>query len=203
MKIVILDAYNARVEVLSVSDNILARYNDDVEKFLLEHDYSMNCIEWFAVPAKEIPCKYHRYTENANGDEFHREDEGTLWDAFVSEKTINKKVNLIKRKEQDYLRDCLSKYGTPTEDGGFKYEWDKDMANGEKPVCAAYLFDVPTDVIVQSVTMDKYGCLTAEVEDNMATDNCDIEHDVDEFFAGHLTYVTEEIKLIGSIRNNN
>ena len=189
MKIVILDTCNARVEVLSVSDELIARYDDDVEDFLIAHDYPIGSIDWFAVPAKEIPCKYHVYdaTEhidakgNCSNTEFHDTHNGTLHAMFLTEDFVEEKVRFVKKIEQNKLRGHLLKWGTPTDDGGFKYEWK----NGDGPVCAAYLWDKPTDVIVHSVKMDKGGDLSMMVEEEGVNGPLQ-EVEANDFFAGQV-----------------
>lgn len=192
MKIVILDAYNARVEVLSVSDELIARYDDDVEKFLMEHDYNLNNIEWMATDAKDVPVTYHVYDAtvhvdtkgNCSDTEFHDTHNGTLHAMFLTEDFVEEKVRSIKKIEQDKLRGHLLKWGTPTDDGGFKYEWK----NGDGPVCAAYLWDKPTDVIVHSVKMDKDGYLSMMVEEEGVSGPLQ-EVEANDFFAGQVDYL--------------
>ena len=46
MKIIVMDCANARIDVLNVPENMVG---EDVELFLVEHDYSLNNISWMAV----------------------------------------------------------------------------------------------------------------------------------------------------------
>lgn len=189
MKIVVLNTCHPRVEVLSVSDELIARYDDDVEKFLMEHDYNLNNIEWMATDAKDVPVTYHVYDATVHRDtkgncsdtEFHDTHNGTLQAMFLTEDFVDKKVRFIKKIEQDKLRGHLLKRGTPTDDGGFKYEWK----NGDGPVCAAYLWDKPTDVIVHSVKMDKDGYLSMMVEEEGVSGPLQ-EVEANDFFAGQV-----------------
>lgn len=47
MKIIVVDCANVRIDVLNVPENMVG---EDVELFLVEHDYSLNNISWMAVP---------------------------------------------------------------------------------------------------------------------------------------------------------
>ena len=46
MKIIVMDCANVRIDVLNVPENMVG---EDVELFLVEHDYSLNNISWMAV----------------------------------------------------------------------------------------------------------------------------------------------------------
>lgn len=43
MKIIVVDCANVRIDVLNVPENMVG---EDVELFLVEHDYSLNNISW-------------------------------------------------------------------------------------------------------------------------------------------------------------
>ena len=53
MKIIVVDCANVRIDVLNVPENMVG---EDVELFLVEHDYFLNNISWMAVPADYVPC---------------------------------------------------------------------------------------------------------------------------------------------------
>ena len=56
MKIIVVDCANVRIDVLNVPENMVG---EDVELFLVEHDYSLNNISWMAVPADYVPVQFH------------------------------------------------------------------------------------------------------------------------------------------------
>ena len=49
MKIIVMDCANVRIDVLNVPENMVG---EDVELFLVEHDYSLNNISWMAVASR-------------------------------------------------------------------------------------------------------------------------------------------------------
>ena len=55
MKIIVMDCANARIDVLNVPENMVG---EDVELFLVEHDYSLNNISWMAVLQIMFRCSF-------------------------------------------------------------------------------------------------------------------------------------------------
>ena len=69
MKIIVMDSANVRIEVLNVPDHMI---DEDIEKFLAEHDYSLNNISWMAAPIDFVPVQFHEYGIcQTNGKELH------------------------------------------------------------------------------------------------------------------------------------
>ena len=58
MKIIVMDSANVRIEVLNVPDHMI---DEDIEQFLVEHDYSLNNISWMAAPIDFVPVQFHEY----------------------------------------------------------------------------------------------------------------------------------------------
>lgn len=76
MKIIVMDCANARIDVLNVPENMVG---EDVELFLVEHDYSLNKISWMAVPADYVPVQFHEFgIDEENGKEVHEQRETKL-----------------------------------------------------------------------------------------------------------------------------
>ena len=76
MKIIIMDCANARIDVLNVPENMIS---EDVELFLVEHDYSLNNISWMAVPADYVPVQFHEFgIDEENGKEVHEQRDTRL-----------------------------------------------------------------------------------------------------------------------------
>ena len=76
MKIIVMDCANARIDVLNVPENMVG---EDVELFLVEHDYSLNNISWMAVPADYVPVQFHEFgIDEENGKEVHEQRETKL-----------------------------------------------------------------------------------------------------------------------------
>ena len=83
--------------------------------------------------------------------------------------------------------ETLRQYGESVDDG---YEWHFE---GECPIIAAYDYDEPCDVVILAVRVDKDGKLTIIGDEKNDRGN-EHEIDVDEIFAGHLSFVTSEIR---------
>lgn len=179
MKIIILHDAEARIEILNVADHLLG---DGIEIFLSEHGYSVNNITWMTASGDHIPVTFHEYgTEAATGEEIHYRKEYELKDRCIYEE-----VSYIKATERQRLRDALRKHGERVDDG-FELHFED-----EEPIVAAYLWDEPCDIVIKAVKVDKDGYLTIlgeDKQDRMETH----EIDEDDFFAGHLDYVTDKV----------
>ena len=101
-------------------------------------------------------------------------------------KSIQSLLDEIKRRERDELRTALINHGKKVDDG---YEY---TFGPECPIIAAYSGDDPCDVVILSVRMDKKGILTITGEEKLDR-TYSFELDLDNIFAGHLSFVTSEI----------
>lgn len=96
MKIIVMDCANARIDVLNVPENMVG---EDVELFLVEHDYSLNNISWMAVPADYVPVQFHEFgIDEENGKEVHEQRETKLKNFSIYDS-----VQEVKHREQEEL----------------------------------------------------------------------------------------------------
>ena len=179
MKIIVMDSANVRIEVLNVPDHMI---EEDIEQFLVEHDYSLNNISWMAAPIDFVPVQFHEYdTDKENGEEVHATRSGRLKDFSIYDS-----VQEVKHREQEELAEKLRLRGEKVDDG---YEWHFE---GECPIVAAYDYDEPCDVVILSVRVDKDGYFTIIGDEKNDRGN-EHEIDIDEIFAGHLDYLKSYI----------
>lgn len=93
MKIIVVDCANVRIDVLNVPENMVG---EDVELFLVEHDYSLNNISWMAVPADYVPVQFHEFgIDEENGKEVHEQR-----DTRLKNFSIYDSVQEVKHREQ-------------------------------------------------------------------------------------------------------
>ena len=179
MKIILMDSANLRIEVVNVPDHMI---NEDIEQFLMEHDYSLNNISWMAAPIDFVPVQFHNYGIcQANGEELHVTHHVRLKDFSIYDS-----VKEIKHREQEELAKALRLHGEKVDDG---YEWHFE---GECPIVAAYDYDEPCDVVILAVKVDNDGYFTIIGDEKNDRGN-EHEIEVDEIFAGNLEYVTSAI----------
>ena len=179
MKIIVIDSANVRIEVVNIPDYML---EEDTERFLVEHGYSLNNISWMAAPIDYVPVKFHDYGIcQTNGEEIH-----VSRDARLKDFSIYESVEEVKHREQEELRQALRLYGDKVNDG---YEWHFE---GECPIVAAYDWDEPCDVVILAAKVDKDGYITLIGDEKNDRGN-EHEIEVDEVFAGHLDYLISEI----------
>ena len=96
MKIIVMDCANARIDVLNVPENMVG---EDVELFLVEHDYSLNNISWMAVPVDYVPVQFHEFgIDEENGKEVHEQRETKLKNFSIYDS-----VQEVKHREQEEL----------------------------------------------------------------------------------------------------
>lgn len=180
MKIILMNYADPRIEILDVPESMLS---DDVESFLASHGYSLSNISWMAAPVEYIPVQYHNYKlDEDHGTEQHSVCHTRLFGASVSSA-----VSEVKRREQEDLISALRSKGKRTDRGN---EWRFTIY--EEPIVAAYDNDEPCDMRITSVLVDNEGFITVSA---VAKDNIGDEHEicVDDIFAGHLEFVTDEI----------
>ena len=197
MKIIVMDSANVRIEVLNVPDHMI---EEDIEQFLVEHNYSLNNISWMAAPIDVehnyslnniswmaapidfVPVQFHEYGIcHSDGEELHFVRQGKLKDFSIYDS-----VQEVKHHEQEQLAEKLRLRGEKVDDG---YEWHFE---GECPIVAAYDYDEPCDVVILSVRVDKDGYFTIIGDEKNDRGN-EHEIEVDDVFAGHLDYITSEI----------
>ena len=177
MKIIVMDSVNVRIDFLTVPDNMI---DEDIEQFLVEHDYSLNNISWMAAPIDFVPVQFHEYN-NEDGEETH-----TIRHARLKNFSVYNSVQEVKNREQEELAEALRQHGEKVEDG---YEWHFE---GERPIVAAYYCDEPCDMVILSVRVDKEGSLTIIGEDKNDK-GYELEIEADDIFAGHLDFITTDI----------
>ena len=93
MKIIVMDCANVRIDVLNVPENMVG---EDVELFLVEHDYSLNNISWMAVP-----------------------------DTRLKNFSIYDSVQEVKHREQEELVSAIRQYGEKVADG-YEWHFEGD-----------------------------------------------------------------------------
>ena len=180
MKIIVMNSAEMRIEVLNVPDHML---EEDIEVFLAEHDYSLNNISWMAAPIDYVPVQFHDFGINEeDGEETH-----FIRHSRLKNDSIYDSVQEVKRMEQEELTAALRLHGEKVDDG---YEWHFES---ECPIIAAYDYDEPCDVVILAVKVNKNGKLTIIGDEKNDRGN---EHEIeaDEIFAGHLGFVTSEIR---------
>ena len=179
MKIIIMDCANARIDFLNVPENMVG---EDVELFLVEHDYSLNNISWMAVPADYVPVRFHEFgIDEENGKEVHEQR-----DARLKNFSIYDSVQEVKYREQKELVSAVRQYGEKIDDG---YEWHFE---GNCPIVAAYDYDEPCDVVILAVRVSNDGRITIIGDEKNDWGN-EHEIDADDIFAGHIDFITSEI----------
>ena len=142
-----MDCANARIDFLNVPENMVG---EDVEHFLVEHDYSLNNISWMAVSADYIPVLFHEFgIDEENGKEVHEQR-----DARLKNFSIYDSVQEVKHREQKELVSAVRQYGEKIDDG---YEWHFE---GDCPIVAAYDYDEPCDVVILAVRVSNDGRIT-------------------------------------------
>ena len=179
MKISVMDCANARIDFLNVPENMVG---EDVEHFLVEHDYSLNNISWMAVSADYIPVLFHEFgIDEENGKEVHEQR-----DARLKNFSIYDSVQEVKHREQKELVSAVRQYGEKIDDG---YEWHFE---GDCPIVAAYDYDEPCDVVILAVRVSNDGRITI-IGDEKNDRGKEHEIDADDIFAGHMDFITSEI----------
>lgn len=98
-------------------------------------------------------------------------------------------LNAVKELEGKDLVKQVRTYGKELQDGTVLYEFSDD--SDFQPLVAAYCFDQPCDVYVKKIGCSKNGNVTFYVTDKES--GCDAKLFIGDFFAGHITYITEEI----------
>lgn len=180
MKIIVMDCANARIDVLNVPENMVG---EDVELFLVEHDYSLNNISWMAVPADYVPVQFHEFgIDEENGKEVHEQRETKLKNFSIYDS-----VQEVKHREQEELVSAIRQYGEKVADG---YEWHFE---GDYPIVAAYDYDEPCDVVILAVRVSNDGRITIIGDEKNDRGN-EHEIDADDIFAGHIDFITSEIE---------
>ena len=180
MKIIVMDSANVRIDFLNVPDHMI---EEDIEQFLVEHDYSLNNISWMAAPVDFVSVQFHDYGIcQTNGEEIHVRREARLKDFSIYDS-----VQEVKHREQVELAEALRRHGNRVDDG---YEFHFE---DECPIIAAYDYEEPCDVVVLAVKIDKDGDITLKVDEK---NDRGYEHelDPDEVFAGHLDFVTSAVR---------
>ena len=179
MKIIVMDSVNVRIDFLNIPDNMI---DEDIEQFLVEHDYSLNNISWMAAPIDFVPVQFHDYGIcHSDGEELHFVRQGKLKDFSIYDS-----VQEVKHREQEELAEALRQHGEKVDDG---YEWHFE---GNCPIVAAYDYDEPCDVAILSVKVDNEGYFTIIGDEKNDRGN-EHEIEVDEVFPGHLDFIIPEI----------
>ena len=103
-------------------------------------------------------------------------------------KTIQQLIDEVRSIERAELREALIRKGKRT-GSGFEYEFE----DTNRPVIAAYSYDVPADVIIMSVGMTTDGILTIIGYNN---DDTGSVHKIkpDDIFVGQMEFITSNIK---------
>ena len=163
MKIIVVDCANVRIDVLNVPENMVG---EDVELFLVEHDYFLNNISWMAVPADYVPVQFHEFgIDEENGKEVHEQR-----DTRLKNFSIYDSVQEVKHREQEELVSAIRQYGEKVADG---YEWHFE---GDCPIVAAYDYDEPCDVVILAVRVSNDGRITIIGDEKNDRGN---EHEID------------------------
>ena len=71
MKIIVMNSADLRIEFFNVADELL---NDDVERFLVEHNVSLKNAAWMAAPIDYVTVLMHDICideESGEGDSHH------------------------------------------------------------------------------------------------------------------------------------
>ena len=179
MKIIVMDSVNVRIDFLNIPDNMI---NENIEQFLVEHDYSLNNISWMAAPIDFVPVEFHEYGIcHSDGEELHFVRQGKLKDFSIYDS-----VQEVKHREQEELAEALRQHGEKVDDG---YEWHFE---GECPIVAAYDYDEPCDVVILAVKVDNDGYFTIIGDEKNDRGN-EHEIEIDDIFAGHVSFITSEI----------
>ena len=179
MKIIVLDSANVRIEFFDVADNML---NDDIERFLAEHNISLNSVSWMAAPIDYVSVILHDISlDKKSGEEVH-----SLRPAKLKNFSIHESVQEVKHREQVELSNALRFHGKQVDNG---YEWHFE---GECPIVAAYDYDEPCDLVILSARVNRYGKLTIIGDEKNDRGN---EHEIkaDDIFAGQMDFITSEI----------
>lgn len=103
-------------------------------------------------------------------------------------RTIKQMVDEVKFRERDELRQAVINKGKQTKDG-WEYEFDDE----NRPIVAAYSYDVPADVIIYSVSVEKHdGVLTIIGYNN---DDTGYVHHIkpEDVFVGQMEFITNNI----------
>ena len=174
MKIIVVDCANVRIDVLNVPENMVG---EDVELFLVEHDYSLNNISWMAVPADYVPVQFHEFgIDEDNGKEVHEQRDTRLKNFSIYDRVqtcalpIYDSVQQGKHREQEELVSAIRQYGEKVADG---YEWHFE---GDCPIVAAYDYDEPCDVVILAVRVSNDGRITIIGDEKNDRGN---EHEID------------------------
>ena len=168
-----------RIEVLNVPDDML---NDNIEAFLVAHDFSLNNISWMAAPIDFVPVQFHDFSESHN----KRNMVCVTRDDKLNDFSICQEVEEIKNREREELSAAVRNCGVKSDDG-FIYRFNQNC-----PVVAAYDGDDPCDIVILSVSVNKDGYLTiiGDWKGNRGNVHEICEHDI---FAGHLDLVIDAI----------
>ena len=138
MKIIVMNGADLRIEFFNVADELL---NDDVERFLVERNVSLNNAAWMAAPIDYVTMLMHDISiDEESGEEIH-----TMRPARLKNFSVYDNVKEVKHREQVELANKLRLFGENVDDG---YEWHFE---GEWPIVAAYDYDEPCDVVILSV----------------------------------------------------
>ena len=179
MKIIVMNGADLRIEFFNVADELL---NDDVERFLVERNVSLNNAAWMAAPIDYVTVLMHDISiDEESGEEIH-----TMRPARLKNFSVYDNVKEVKHREQVELANKLRLYGENVDDG---YEWHFE---GECPIVAAYDYDEPCDVVILSVRVnedDKFTIIGDEKNDR----GNEHEIDADDIFAGQMDFITSEI----------
>ena len=103
-------------------------------------------------------------------------------------KYIYNKVQAIKKKEQDVLKQTLLNYGKE-EEGQRIYRFSDDTA----PIVAGYLFDDPCDIVIKKVAIDEDGSNLEIIGEDKEARGQELVVNPDDIFAGHIDFITDEI----------
>ena len=110
MKIIVMDSANVRIEFFDVADNML---NDDIEKFLAEHNISLNSVSWMAAPIDYFSVILHDISiDKKSGEEVH-----SLRPAKLKNFSVYDSVQEVKHREQVELTNALRLHGKQVNDG--------------------------------------------------------------------------------------
>ena len=173
MKIIVMNGADLRIEYFNVADELL---NDDVERFLVEHNVSTQNAAWMAAPIDYVTVLMHDISiDEGSGEEIH-----TMRPARLKNFSVYDSVKEVE------LGNKLRLYGENVDNG---YEWHFE---GECPIVAAYDYDEPCDVVILSVRVNKDGKLTIIGDEKNDRGN-EHEIDADDIFAGQIDFITSEI----------
>ena len=180
MKIAILNHADLRLEFVNVPDDML---DDDIDKFLAEHDFSLNNISWFAAPIDYLPVVFHEFgILHDDGSEVHFQRRARLKNLSIYDS-----VKEVKMREHEELAEALKTFGEKV-DGGFECHFE-----GDCPIVAAYDYDDPCDMVILAARVDEHNFITLIGDEK---DDRGFEHEVfpDDVFAGHLDEITTAVK---------